>query len=154
MSTTLEDRPRVTYQDYSIERKAEVLALIQANDGNILQTSRDTGIPHQTIRRWVEYPERFSALQTEKQDNLLEKLDKRAHDLIDAMPDKIPGASLSATATALGIVIDKSQLLRGLPTSINAEVERQELVIILQSALNAGGPEPIDVTPEPAHDIP
>jgi len=33
--------------------------------------------------------------------------------------------------------VDKSQLLRGQPTSITEVIERQELTIILQSALDA-----------------
>jgi len=43
---------------------------------------------------------------------------------------------------AAEISVDKSQLLRGQPTSITDVIERQELTIILQSALD----EAIDIS--------
>jgi hypothetical protein len=38
---------------------------------------------------------------------------------------------------AVGICVDKSQLLRGQPTTITETIDRVELAIILQSALAA-----------------
>lgn len=141
MSAVLEREQPRTYQDYSAERKAEVLALVEANGGNVQQTSRDTGIPHQTIRVWLETPERFSNLRNEKRSELSQKLKNIAHQCADLLPERLPDASVRDIVGAMGQSIEKFQLLDGLPTSITESVERQELVCILQSALSSGAIE-------------
>jgi transposase-like protein len=144
----LEHRSR-QYQDYSPEQKAEVIA--QCKTMGSKAVSRLRGIPRQTIDYWIKEQDRYAQIQPEITQELANKCENIAHNLADSIEDHdLSIVPLAAKATALGIVIDKMQLLRGLPTSINAEVERQELVIILQSALNAGlEGEAIDVTPEP-----
>ena len=52
--------------------------------------------------------------------------------------------SLSHLLRAAEVGVDKSQLLRGQPTSITESIERHELTIILQSSLR----DAIDITPE------
>lgn len=37
---------------YSVKEKAETLVILQSNDGNISQTSRDTGVSRRSIRDW------------------------------------------------------------------------------------------------------
>ena len=139
-----------SYQDYSLDRKAEVLALVEANGGNALQTSRETGIAVQTIQYWQANASRFAELRQSKQIDLAEKLHNIAHNCADLLEDgRLETASVREIVGAMGQSIEKRQLILGLPTSINAEVERQELVVILQSALSAGMEgEAIDVTPE------
>jgi transposase-like protein len=133
------------YADYSIERKAEVLALIEANNGNIDQTARETGIPHQTIRFWFANKQRFSNVQTRKLKDLDIKLDRNVHKLLDSIEDHdLETSSLSQKASAFGIVFDKLQLVRNLPTSINATLDSDSLVSLLESSLS----ECIDITPE------
>lgn len=156
MSAQLESQPKpVAYQDYSLDRKAEVLALVEANGGNVLQTARETGIAFQTIQYWQANASRFTELRQEKLVDIGEKLEKTVHKLIDSVHDHdLSATPLGQKATAFGIVFDKLQLHRGLPTSINAEVERQELVLILQSALDAvPEDDPIDVTPAPTEPV-
>lgn len=155
MSAVLESQSSVRpYQDYSLDRKAEVLAMVQANAGNVDRTALETGIPHQTIRYWLANPDRFSKIQSEKQIDLAEKLHNIAHQCADLLPAMLPSASVREVVGAMGQSIEKRQLILGLPTSINAEVERQELVVILQSALSAGlEGEVIDVTPEPGSSV-
>ena len=136
---------RPPYQDYSAARKAEVLALIEAEGGNVQQVARDTGIPHQTIRYWLTDESRYSEFKNVKRVELTEKLDFTANLLVDSItPEKIADANLSQIATAAGIMVDKSQLLKGLPTNISENIERVELTVVLQNALA----EAIDVTPE------
>ena len=141
MSAVLEREPPKVYQDYSLERKAEVIALVQANGGNVLQTARETGIPHQTIRLWLDKPERFSSLEKQKQEDLAKKLENQAHLYLDLAAGKAAEAPFNHLMTGAGIAIDKMQLLRGQPTNITESVERQELVCILQSALSSGAIE-------------
>jgi transposase-like protein len=132
------------YQDYSREQKAEVLAILEANSGNLKRTAAETGIDHSTIRYWYENRDRFRELQPQKIIDLASKAESNAHLLADSIATHdLDTASLSQKATAYGVMIDKMQLLRGLPTSITETVERQDMTIILQSALS----DAIDVTP-------
>ena len=127
----------ITYNDYSLDRKTEVLALVAANGGNVQQTSRETGIPHQTIRFWLANEDRFSEFQSEKLASLDSKLDKTVNRYLDSIYDHdLSNTPLNHKATAFGVVFDKLQLVRGLPTSITETVERHDVAIILQSALS------------------
>ncbi len=149
-AATLERRS-VIYRDYPADKKAEALAAYEANDHNLKQTARLLNIPAPTLRYWLQDSDRYKLeFKPQKSLDLAQKLENNAHNLADSIADHdLSIVPLASKATALGIVIDKMQLLRGLPTSINAEVERQELVVILQSALSAGlEGETIDVTPE------
>ena len=134
-----------------------MLALIQAHDGNVLQVANLTGIAHQTIRRWLDQADRYSALRNEKSIDLAKKLEDNAHRLADSIADHdLSIVPLQSKATALGIMVEKMQLLRGEPTSITANVDRQELSVTLNVALaelgEADQQPAIDVTPEaPGH---
>ena len=108
-----------TYNSYSTERKAEVLALVIANNGNVQKTAIETGIPEQTLVYWVKNADRYHEIRSEKELELAAKLDITAHKLANSIYDHdLDTATLPAKATAFGIVFDKLQLLRGQPTSI------------------------------------
>ena len=49
----------------------------------------------------------------------------------------LPEASVREVVGAMGQSIQLSQLLKGLPTQITETVDRQELAVILQSALSS-----------------
>lgn len=57
---------RATYTD---EHKAQVYVTLAANDGNVKRTSRDTGVPISTIRRWRDEWDRLESLPTTEQVN-------------------------------------------------------------------------------------
>jgi transposase-like protein len=109
----------VAKRRYSDEEKAEALATLEANDGNIHKTAQDTGIPWGTLKRWVEAQDQFTHLREQKKSDLAQRLEEIARELADAMPDKIQAATLQQVATSMAIAIDKMQLLRGAPTSIS-----------------------------------
>lgn len=144
----LDQRSR-QYQDYSPEQKAEVISKVRANGGSVTLTAKLLGIPRQTIDYWIREQDRYADFQPEIQRELSNKLENIAHNLADSIEDHdLSIVPLASKATALAIAIDKMQLLRGLPTSITGEVERQELVVILQSALgeDTGQPESVEST--------
>lgn len=123
----LESRALTGYQDYSPERKAEVIALVDANNGNVKQTALDTGIAHQTIRYWLTQADRYSQFQNAKRGDLGDKMEFLAHNLADSIAEHdLSIVSLAHKATAMGIVIDKMQLLRGLPTAISGSAQTDE----------------------------
>jgi len=141
----------LTYRDYPEELKAAVIAAIKANGGNVLATSKLFNIPRDTVNYWWRNSDRFVEIEQTSAGNLADKLENIAHQAADSIADHdLSIVSYRDKGAVLSTVIDKMQLLRGLPTLISADIERQELVVILQSALAAGlEREAIDVTPEP-----
>jgi transposase-like protein len=107
---------------YSDEDRANALAALAANAGNVLLTAEQLGIPECTLRQWAtgrRHPE-ARQMSEEKKAPLADRLEQIAHDLLDdlADPDRRRASSLKETATALGIALDKMQLLRGRATAI------------------------------------
>ena len=140
---------REPYQDYTLERRAEVLALVAANGGNVLRVAQQTGIHHSTIQYWQANMDRFAEIQHAKRIDLSQKLKRIAHQCADMLPEMLPKASVREVVGAMAQSIEKAQLLDGLPTSITEHIERPELVSILQEAL-ASNLDVIDVDAEQA----
>lgn len=111
----------MTQRRYTEAEKAEALAVLEANAGNITGTARVVGIPAATLRLWRGHsaPAPAETCEEKKQD-LATALEEIARKLIGAIPEKIGEASLQQVSTSLGIAIDKMQLLRGQPTSRTA----------------------------------
>lgn len=133
-----------TYRDYPVELKAAVIAAIEQNGGNVLATSKLFNLPRDTVNYWWRNSERFVEIKQPSSLNLADKLESVAHDAVDSMSaHDLSMVTYADKARALSVVIDKMQLLRGQPTSITENIERQELTVVLQNALS----EAIDVTP-------
>ena len=126
-------QPRVVRR-YSPAERANALALYD-RVGSIDKTSEALGIPHSTIQGWVADPHNYSILRTQKSQELAQKFDNAANLFLDLAVKKSKDAQFNHLMTAAGIAVDKSQLLRGQPTQINETIDRQELAVILQSAL-------------------
>ena len=105
-------------RQYSDEEKANALAVLAANGGDLRGTARSLGIPKSTLENWAA--QRVSAAVSEladtKKKDLADELENIALKLVEAMPDKMQDATLQQIATSLGIAIDKMQLLRGKAT--------------------------------------
>ena len=143
---------------YSDQDRARALALYDLC-GNLTETANKSGIPDSTLSVWIRNEahknnKNLPKLRNEAGLSLADNFEEIAFEVANVAlrklrskgADKIPFGQLMTGSTA---AVSNSQLLRGLPTVINAEVERHELLIILQSALNAGShAEVIDVTPE------
>lgn len=136
--------PQIVYQDYSPERKAEVIALVEANGGNVKRTADQTGIQYSTIQYWLSHPGRFNEFRQEKRVALADLAENNAYKLgFSIATQDLTDVPLNHRATAFGIMVDKMQLLRGLPTNISENIERTELTVVLNDALA----DCIDVTP-------
>jgi hypothetical protein len=101
-------------RSYSDEQKAEALAGLDANAGNVTRTARQLSLPRKTLDQWAKgrvHPG-VAELRHQKKEELADRLEALAYQLLDALPGKIAGASLIQIAVALGIVIDKMVLLR------------------------------------------
>jgi len=134
-----------SYRDYPVELKAAVINAIEQNGGNVLATSKLFNLPPDTVRYWWANSDRFREIQVTSSSNLADKLENIAHDFTDSLSTHdLQFVTARDKAGVLSVVIDKMQLLRGLPTAITENVERHDVAIILQSALS----EAIDVSPQ------
>jgi len=136
-------------------RKAEALAALDANGGNVNRTARQLGIPESTLRGWKKLDEEqastpfaaqtrevreFREIREEKKAALADRLETIAHQIVDALGDKIPEANLQQAATSLGIITDKMQLLRNAPTAIheNRDVSEDDRAARIAELLERG----------------
>lgn len=120
---------------YSDEDKATALAALDANGGNVLKTARALKIPHKTLDEWAkgrnQVPE-VADLRNEKKGELSARYEAVIHELVDVLADKRANASLKDVATAIGILTDKMQLLRGRPTAIIAQSAKDALAAVMR----------------------
>jgi hypothetical protein len=112
-------------RDYSEDEKAEILAVLDANEGNRKRTARQLKVPRTTIITWENKPmsENLDSLRHQKKRELADKIDEVVWQIVTAMPEKIEKAGLKDSAIAMGTGIDKSNLLRGDPTSITGSAD-------------------------------
>lgn len=111
------------------------------------QIAKRTGANVTTIHYWLNAADDAEPLA--KTLDLATRFEKAAELFINLAVKKARKAPFNHLTTAAGIAVDKMQLLRGEPTSITANVERQELTVTLRSALSELADGAIDVTPEP-----
>lgn len=114
---------------YSDDDRANALAALAANGGNVRRTSRQLGIPAVTLRSWRD-GER-AAIPSESVDSkkkaLSEQLEGIARQLLDRLTvEKIDDCSLRELMTAVGIAVDKMLLLRGQATVITDNTNRPD----------------------------
>jgi hypothetical protein len=120
-------------REYTIEERAAVLAVLDANQGHVRKTARDTGIPYPTLQHWIREramlnhpgsstpkpPPEPTAVQVEAAvpdartalDKLWETVLRNSLEGITL--DKIGKADVVKLATVAGIATDKMRLLRG-----------------------------------------
>ena len=102
--------------EFTEDDKAAALAALAANAGNVSKTARDLGIPRTTLSRWSNgerITDGVTAKAHVKKSALADELESLARILVGAMPEKVADATLQQSATALGITVDKMQVLRG-----------------------------------------
>lgn len=111
-------------RSYSDVDKGAALAALDANGGNLAKTARQLKIPASTLTEWRDgrtNPD-VTNIREVKKGAIAERLDDATQLLLDVLPQKLKDASLQQVATAIGILQDKAQLLKGEPT------ERAEMI--------------------------
>lgn len=146
MSAVLEQSiPTRVYRDYSLEFKAEAIALYKSNNNNCLQTANELGIDESLLRLWLSKADAYRTLSEKKQADLADIAEANARRLADSIYNQdLSETPLNHKATAFGIMVDKMQLLRNLPTSIVESSHRVDVSVFLDDSLS----DVIDVTPE------
>jgi len=121
----------VPHNRYTDEDKAAALAYLQANGGAVNQTARELGIPLSTLKTWATGqflgPKAVEIYRTMK-ESLSSKLEDVVHQMVDAMPEKIPEASLRDLGATVGVLVDKMRPLREEPTEITESLNRKDLL--------------------------
>lgn len=114
---------------HSDAQKAEALAALAANGGNVARTARQIGVPATTLTKWskgVNVNGDVTEKGEEKRIGLADRLETLAHQIVDRLPEKFDDATAQQLATTLGITVDKMQILRGKPSQINQETADPE----------------------------
>ncbi|HEX8097836.1 MAG TPA: hypothetical protein VF507_07355 [Pyrinomonadaceae bacterium] len=112
-------------RNYSDNDKAEALAALDANGGDLKHTSKLLRIPLSTLTDWSKnrgINQQVTDFREDKKKDLAGKLEELAHKCVDLLPEKLPFASVRDLAGALIVAVDKMRLLKGEPTAINQTV--------------------------------
>lgn len=108
---------------WSEQDKADAYVVWVMNEHNVRRTSRETGVPHGTLRYWVREWEENGAPDTsvvsEAAEGFVASASRVREKAISKLEELIPQAEvkqLSAVATVVGIMDDKIRLASGLAT--------------------------------------
>ena len=111
-------------QRYTDEYRANAVALLHAagypdKEGALAQVAKQLDMHARTLSRWFNDEQNAppDQLVTEKKSDLADLLRSEIDGILKAMGAKRELAHYKELATALGITIDKLQLLTGGPTS-------------------------------------
>lgn len=116
---------------YTDEDKAKVLVALDANNGIVKRTARETGVAEQTIRDWKKQAERGalsagvqSALPAAASD-FAGKTETVRDLMLDELEAKVRNSELNGRdlITGIGVLTDKLRVTRGEATSRTEHVE-------------------------------
>jgi transposase-like protein len=110
---------------YSAQERAKALALYDST-GSLIKASQTLNIPMSTLATWARDPANYSQSRRENGLDLAQKFDNAANLFLDLAIKKSKRAAFNHLMTGAGIAVDKSQLLKGLPTAISASVDSDE----------------------------
>lgn len=155
-----------TGSKYTEEQKREALAHYVVI-GNVVKVSELVNIPRPTVQGWVRSEwgnAMIISLKQEKQEEIDANLTRILHKATEALEDRIDhgdtvinkdGETLLKPvsgrdlATISGIMFDKRQILRNMPTSIRAESTDQRLNALADKVRELqGGTVTIEHTPD------
>lgn len=121
---------RRTYSDKQI---AEACAIFKSCNGNVLEASREAGVPRKTLERWVkgtsnrvvgeEVAEEMATLRHMAGVSIADRLEDLIGKILDVAPGKLGEAPFGQSMTGLSIAVDKMRLLRDQPTQISASAD-------------------------------
>lgn len=143
-----------TRRKYSDREKAEALAMLSANGGNVLKTARELNIPERTLNDWSHlernaqnpnsrhmtspgYAREIAQLRDGKEKELAAMFEQVARKyLAHAYEDSVVNNTRGRDAVfSAAIAVDKVQVLRGQPTQIVEHLDVHQLVVLLRESL-------------------
>jgi len=130
------------YRRYSDADRAQALAVLDLNEGNMLRTAQQTGIPRATLQEWAagRVPDSMPELRQEAKKDLAVSFKDFAGRVIGLTTDEdIKAASLRDRFMAAGVAVDKYRLLTDQPTTITGqELSEDESVARLRELVQRG----------------
>lgn len=110
---------------YTDKDRARVALTLQANEGNIRRTARETGVPVMTVGDWKRhwdregYPEAIQEALPMVREEFLEEAETVRWMMLSRLRDKIESGegSVRDLMTGIGILTDKIHVMKGLATS-------------------------------------
>ena len=104
---------------YTDDNRNTVFIALAANDGNVKRTSRETGFPESTVRRWKKEfeahpPDPEAIKATVESGAYVETLRSARDEALAHLRKKIPEASARDLGTIYGILEDKLTRIEGL----------------------------------------
>lgn len=145
---------------YTDEFRAQALACLQANAGNVKRTAKQLGIPEKTLEGWHKGTRNpvHAELRDKKTGELKDVLDAWVREITSIPVERFPELSLQQAGVAVGIAVDKIMLLTGRPTVIDesrvtgkVDLDRlstDELLHLAAIKAKAEGRQPIVVMPQ------
>jgi transposase-like protein len=108
---------------YTDEDRANALAALAANGGNLSRTAAQIGIPAKTLENWTKGTNHPHAakLGELKKPALAEQFRALAEKLVGIACEKADRLNAKDAVIAAGVAIDKARLLDGEPTQINEQ---------------------------------
>lgn len=105
---------------YSDDDRAAVFIALTVHDGNVARSSRETGVPEQTVRDWKDLWERegippeLQHLVQQQASDFAGRVEKTRDKALTLLDQKLPEMSGRDLATTVGILTDKALRARGL----------------------------------------
>lgn len=145
-------------RNYNTAKVADGLVALQARGSRVKPAARDTGVERDTIRRWRDGklpahvdPEELAREIEARTTRLAEKWEQVADMAVDQVIELVPEIrDARAGAIVAAIATDKTQLLRGKPTSrVESSPFGHVLVQIRELLVQGRTPSGTDGLPEP-----
>ncbi len=137
---------------FTERQKASAFIVLAANDNNITRTSRETGIPESTLRRWRNDWDREGSPDVSEPDvaRALEDYVGEATLVRDfaltTLKLKIPDAKPGELITIIGVLDDKVTRARGLATTRTEHVHRLPSREEIAALIDAGSRQIAEAT--------
>lgn len=127
-------------RQYTDEFRASAIVMLESQGypdepGALVSVASHLGIPHQTLSRWAKEAQNPAPpeLVHEKTVDMCEMLRAEIRAALQAAPDAREFANYKDLITAVGIMLDKLQLLEGRPTAITQDTvtidDRRETIL-------------------------
>ncbi len=107
---------------HSDNRKAEALAALDANAGNVAKTARQLGIPRKTLGEWAQNRHcnaDVAEIRQHVKEALADRMESLLGTIVDAMIAKADDAKFSELSFGVEKITTSMQLLRGEATQIH-----------------------------------
>lgn len=114
--------PKPKKRPWTDQDKEHAIA-VYVTCGNLSKTSRQTGVPISTLRGWLaeQPPEKVKEAREDAQVAFVKQAWSAVGEYVDHLRNSVTMKTATArdSATIVGILIDKIQLVTGQPTGIN-----------------------------------